>query len=310
VHEGSNGTVCCDPASINALTAAVLSGTSPVPLALRTEAPDRTAATLATLGVVEPIASFTTNHPSGQPRVSNIHRMADIVQGAIIGPDETFSVNDYVGPRTAANGFVPAPIIGENGYFTDELGGGVSQFATTLFNAAFFGGLDIPAYQAHGIYISRYPYGREATLDYGNIDLKIHNNTDYGVLIWPTYTDSSVTVTLYSTSSIDAEQADQTAEPYSTVCTLVTTVRKRTYLATGNVELDKFYATYTPDEGVECDGTKLTNPNDPEPPPTTSSSAPPDADSSTTTAAPPDTAPPATPAPAAEEPPTTTSAPP
>ena len=169
--------------------------------------------------------------------MQNIHRIADIVSGAIIGPDETFSVNDYVGPRTAANGFVPAPIIGENGYFTDELGGGVSQFATTLFNAAFFAGLEITEYQPHGIYISRYPYGREATLDYGNIDLEIHNNTPYGVLIWPTYGESSITVTLYSTHSIDAEQSDQTSEPYSAVCTRVTTTRKRTYMDSGKVEL-------------------------------------------------------------------------
>ena len=310
VEEGRNGTVCCDPASIGGLAAALLTGQTPVPLALKTEAPDWTADSVSKLGIIEPVASFTTNHAAGQARVQNIHRIADIVSGAIIGPDETFSVNDYVGPRTAANGFVPAPIIGENGYFTDELGGGVSQFATTLFNAAFFAGLEITEYQPHGIYISRYPYGREATLDYGNIDLEIHNNTPYGVLIWPSYGESSITVTLYSTHSIDAEQSDQTSEPYSAVCTRVTTTRKRTYVDSGKVELDKFYATYTPDEGVECDGTKLTNPNEPEPPATTPSTAAPD--SSTTAApAPPDSAPADSTAPqpsaAAAEPPSTTS---
>jgi hypothetical protein len=225
--------------------------------------------------------------------------MADIVQGAIIQPGDTFSVNDYVGRRTVANGFVSAPIIGENGYFTDDIGGGVSQFATTLFNAAFFAGLEIPAYQAHGIYISRYPYGREATLDYGNIDLQIRNNTPYGVLIWPTYTDSSITVALYSTRYIEAGQSDQTTQPYGAVCTQVTTVRQRTWLTTGEVKYDNFYATYTPDEGVECDGTQLTNPNAPE---TTTTAADPNATS--TSAAP------GAPAPSAgPSPPTTAAAP-
>jgi vancomycin resistance protein YoaR len=284
VEEGSDGTVCCDAGSVAGISAA-LNGTAtpPVPLQLRPEPPKRTAASLSQLGVKEKVAEFTTRHPAGAPRVTNIHRIADIVQGAVIEPGDTFSVNDYVGRRTVANGFVPAPIIGENGYFTEDVGGGVSQFATTLFNAAFFAGLEIPAYQAHGIYISRYPYGREATLDYGNIDLRIRNNTPYGMLIWPTYTDSSITVSLYSTRYIEAGQSDQKAEPYGAVCTRVTTTRQRTWLTTGEVKYDQFYATYTPEEGVECDGSRLTNPNAPET--TTTSSAPsPDGTAAPTTA--------------------------
>ena len=54
----------------------------------------------------------------------------------------------------------------------EAVGGGISQFATTLFNAAFFAGLDIPEYQSHSIYITRYPYGREATLSYPAPDLE------------------------------------------------------------------------------------------------------------------------------------------
>ena len=79
----------------------------------------------------------------------------------------------------------------ENGVLVDTVGGGISQFATTTFNAAFFGGLDLVEYQSHSIYISRYPYGREATLSFPKPDLVIGNNTPYGVLIWPTYTGTS-----------------------------------------------------------------------------------------------------------------------
>ena len=87
----------------------------------------------------------------------------------------------------------------EDGHFTEDIGGGISQFATTLFNAAFYAGLEIPEYQAHTIYISRYPYGREATMSYPKPDLKIKNTSPHGVLIWTEYTRTTITVSLWST---------------------------------------------------------------------------------------------------------------
>ena len=138
-----------------------------------------------------------------------------------------------------------------------SVGGGVSQFSTTLFNAAFFAGLEIDEYMAHGLYISRYPYGREATLSYPSPDLKIRNNTPYGVLIWPTYTDTSVTVSLFSTKYITAVQSSQNETQYGAVCTAVTTYRTRTWVGTGKTAVDSFYALYGPAEGVQCDGTTI-----------------------------------------------------
>ena len=105
-----------------------------------------------------------------------------MTRGVLIAPGETFSANGFVGKRTKEKGFASAPVI-ENGKFSEDYGGGVSQWATTTFNAAFFAGLDIPDHKAHSIYISRYPYGREATLAYPSVDLKIHNNTPYGVVM-------------------------------------------------------------------------------------------------------------------------------
>ena len=162
------------------------------------------------------IGSFTTNHPAGEPRVTNIHRMADIVEGAIIAPGGTFSLNGWVGERTLEKGFVEAPVIDAEYKFSKDVGGGVSQFSTTLFNAAFFAGLDIPTYGMHGIYIARYPYGREATLDFPSLDLKVSNPTPYGVLIWPTYSASSITVTLYSTRTVEGAQTNQTTSEIPT----------------------------------------------------------------------------------------------
>ena len=193
-----------------------------------------------TLGVKQVVGEFTTHHPAGQPRVNNIHKIADTVRGVFIAPGDTFSVNGYVGKRTAEKGYVVAPVI-EDGELSTDVGGGVSQFGTTLFNAAFFGGLDIPQYKAHSEYISRYPYGREATLAYPSVDLKIHNNTPYGVVIWPTYTGSSLTVQLYSTPFATGAQ---TAQSQSSGCGKVTTERTRTFVD-GHTDKQDYYANYT-----------------------------------------------------------------
>ena len=151
--------------------------------------------------------------------MQNIHRIADLVRGQVILPNSRLSINTLVGRRTTARGFVNAPVI-EDGKFAEDIGGGVSQFATTLFNAAFLAGLNIPSYQSHSIYISRYPYGREATLNYPQPDLIIENKTPYGVLVWPTYTSTTIAVTLYSTKYSPGVQVGQ-GQSKSGVCTLV-----------------------------------------------------------------------------------------
>ncbi len=142
------------------------------------------------------IGTFTTYHRCCQNRVRNIQRMADIVRGAVLRPGEEFSINDHVGKRTIAKGFVADGVI-FNGEIRDEVGGGVSQFATTMYNASFFAGIEILQWQAHSLYISRYPLGREATLNYGTIDLRIANDTSNGIYIHTSYTGESITVSLF-----------------------------------------------------------------------------------------------------------------
>jgi len=250
---GVAGTTCCAPVAperiLQALTAADRSKPS-ADLPLRVAEPERTVDDARAMGIVEQVGSFTTNHPANQPRVANIHRIADLVQGTIIEPGKRLSVNTLVGRRTTAAGFVPAGVIYE-GAFTEDVGGGVSQFATTLFNAAFFAGLDIPEYQSHSIWISRYPRGREATLSYPKPDLVIENTTPHAVLIWNTYNATSITVTLYSTRTVVAEQTGQSEAPVG-ACTRVTTERTRRWLADNRTKVDRFRATYRPEEGVAC----------------------------------------------------------
>ncbi len=253
VTPAANGTGCCAPEAAQVVERALLNrspGSQPVPLPLRTITPKRDEQAARALGIKEQIGTFTTNHAAGQPRVANIHLIAEMVRGQVIEPGGTFSVNGFVGPRTRAKGFVEAPIIDGEGKFSEDVGGGVSQFATTMFNAAFFAGLDIPSYGMHGLYIDRYPYGREATLDFPSLDLRLRNNTPHGVLIWTSFTDTSITVTLYSTKTVSGEQTGQTKAERGG-CTAVTTERTRTY-TDGRTAVDRFSALYAPAEGVKC----------------------------------------------------------
>jgi vancomycin resistance protein YoaR len=236
---GHDAEVCCAPEAPQKIVDALLAGTTKIELPTRTMTAAEGVEWAKGLGVKQVVGEFTTRHPAGQPRVKNIHTIADATRGVLIAPGDTFSVNQFIGKRTPDKGYVPAPVI-ENGEHKEDYGGGISQYATTLFNAAFFAGLDIPAYKAHSEYISRYPFGREATLAYPSVDLKIKNNTPYGVVIWPTYTDSSITVQLWSTQYARGEQ---TAQSPTSGCGKVTTERTRTFVD-GRVDKQKFYANY------------------------------------------------------------------
>ena len=135
-----------------------------------------------TLRIREQVSAFTTYFPYADYRNTNIGRAAELVDGTILKPGETFSLNDTVGERTRANGFTEGFII-EDGVFKEDLGGGVSQMATTTFNAMFFAGLEDVEHKTHSFYIDRYPVGREATVAWGSVDLRFRNDTPYGVLI-------------------------------------------------------------------------------------------------------------------------------
>ena len=148
------------------------------------------------LGIRGLVSSFTTRHPCCEKRVANIHRIADIMNGRVVRPGETVSVNAIVGPRTAKNGFVPAPTI-EEGEMVDSIGGGISQFATTLFNALFHGGYEIVERQPHTYWFPRYPMGHEATLSWPKPDIIFKNDTAAGMAFVTSYTSTSITVKIY-----------------------------------------------------------------------------------------------------------------
>jgi len=169
--------------------------TAPLPFARGVD-PEFTTEDAEALGILGKVSEFTTFHACCQPRVTNIQRMADLVDGIIVLPGEEFSLNEHVGLRTEENGFVEAPMI-LRGEFVPSVGGGVSQFATTLFNAIFFGGYEDIYHQPHSYYFGRYPEGREATVSFPNPELIFRNDTAAAVLIRTEYTDDSITVKFF-----------------------------------------------------------------------------------------------------------------
>jgi hypothetical protein len=128
--------------------------------------------------------------------VTTLHLIADIVDGVIVPPGEQFSVNEHVGERTADRGFLPAGTIVQ-GKLIDTVGGGVSQFATTFYNAIYFGGYEDVVHQPHSYYFSRYPEGHEATISWPAPNLIFRNDSASGILIKTEYTDTSITVKFY-----------------------------------------------------------------------------------------------------------------
>ena len=254
LQPGHDGRTCCEAGAGDAILQALRAHQTAVTVGLVVQHPSLTTEQARQLGIVEEVGQPdmfgpTTHHACCESRVVNIHKIADIVRGHVILPGETFSVNGFVGQRTKERGFVDAPVI-YNATHDHDIGGGVSQFATTMFNAAFFAGLDLTEYQSHSLEISRYPRGREATISWPAPDLKITNSTPYGVLLWPTYDDTSLTVHLYSTHFVDVA-AQPTSDAKAGQCTRVTTPRLRTYLD-GHTAEDKVYALYQPADGVRC----------------------------------------------------------
>jgi vancomycin resistance protein YoaR len=222
------------------------------------------------LGIVGVIGEFSTGGfapDSGQ----NIRRAAQVISGTIVRPGETFSLNGATEPRDAAHGYVEAGIISD-GHASRGIGGGVSQLATTLFNAAYFAGMTDVAHKTHSFYISRYPPGREATVFEGAIDLRFRNDSSTGVLIQTAWTPASLTVRLYGTKHYDVTsttgprtkptEPTEVKIPDGQPCKpslgapgfTVTDTRTLRDVKTGQVKTERRTTRYNPSPIVTCGG--------------------------------------------------------
>ena len=224
---------------------------------------------LQALGSPEIIGEFSTGGFAPDSGL-NIRRAAELVNGTVVAPGETFSLDAVTGPRTAANGYVEAGVI-DNGRASRGIAGGASQVSTTLYNAAYFAGMTLIEHKAHSFYISRYPAGREATIATGAIDNKFRNDNPTPILIRTRWTPTSVTVQIYGQRQFEVTgefgprtnptQPNEVTIPAGEECHpsngapgfTITDTRTLRNVDTGEVRRETITTKYNPSPRVVCE---------------------------------------------------------
>jgi vancomycin resistance protein YoaR len=260
-------------------------------LVASTQQADRTTKDAQNMHIQGLVSSYQTFYGGDPNRIHNVQLVAHLIDGHAIAPGSTFSFNQATGARTAAKGFKEAPVI-INGELQTGLGGGVCQVSTTVFNAGYEAGLPITARTNHALYISHYPQGRDATVNYPDVDLKFVNDTGHWLLLRTWVGRSSLAVALYGTPvhrrvvsdvaplvetdpppvrevpNADLVQGERVVED-SGEPSRTTNVRRRVYSADGKLLGDTvFYSSYRSEPEIVEVGTKpKPRPPKPKPPP-------------------------------------------
>jgi vancomycin resistance protein YoaR len=261
------------------LAAALSTGRRTARVVVASQPPHRTTAQARAMGIATRVGRYETIYGGEPNRIHNVQLVARLIDGKLIAPGATFSFNRATGERTAAKGFREAPVI-INGEVTTGLGGGVCQVSTTVFNAAYEAGLKITTRTNHALYISHYPQGRDATVDYPDVDLRFVNDTPHWLLLRTFVGSSSLVVDLYGvplhrrvvtetrplvetgappTKSIPDPTLYQgvTVVQESGEPSRSTSVRRRVYTASGRLLYDNtWYSSYRGEDRVVRVGTK------------------------------------------------------
>jgi vancomycin resistance protein YoaR len=241
--------------------------------------PTRTTAEAKAMGITGLVGGYTTIYGGIANRIHNVQLVSRLIDDTLIPPGSQFSFNRTTGERTPEKGFLEAPVI-INGELQTGLGGGVCQVSTTVFNAAYEAGLPIDTRTNHALYISHYPQGRDATVNYPDIDLKFRNDTKKWLLLRTFVGSSSLTVNLYGTPTgrrVESEtgplvvtgpvpvkrMSDAALEKGKTVIDQVgspsrsTSVRRKVFSPSGKLMYDAtWYSSYRGDYQVVRVGTK------------------------------------------------------
>jgi vancomycin resistance protein YoaR len=272
------------------LMAALLSTTSrKADLAVSTAQPERTTRDARAMGITGLVGAYETFYGGVANRIHNVQLVSHLIDNHFIAPDEEFSFNATTGERSEDKGFREAPVI-INGELKTGLGGGVCQVSTTTFNAAYEAGLPITDRTNHALYISHYPQGRDATVNYPDTDLKFVNDTGHWLWLRTFVSSSSLTVALYGAPqnrkvvsqvaplvvtgepptkrvpdpnlTVGATALEESGSPSRS-----TSVRRRVFSSSGKLLYDHtWYSAYSAEPRVIHYGTKP-KPKPPPPPP-------------------------------------------
>jgi vancomycin resistance protein YoaR len=178
-------------------------------LELVRSAPELSTKKALAMGIDTRMAGYRTYYSGTTDRITNLQLGVRALDDTLVPPGGTFSLNDVIGERTVERGFRPAPVIIGNEY-AEEVGGGTSQVATTVFNAAWEAGLQITERHPHSLYISRYQLGRDATVYWPALDLKFLNDTKNWVLVKGYAESDAIYVVIYGG---ERRRVDSSATP-------------------------------------------------------------------------------------------------
>ena len=169
-------------------------------------------------GITQVVGEYATPFYYDPVRTQNLTAGTAAINGTVVMPGETFSLTEALGPVDAEHGFAAAGVY-TNGVHSNAMGGGLSQVATTVFNAGFEAGMDDVEHHPHSVWFTRYPAGREATLWTGVLDVKWTNSTPYAVLVNAWVSDGEVHVRLWSTHYYDVSISSSEHTAYRPVRT-------------------------------------------------------------------------------------------
>lgn len=216
----------------------------------------------------EVVSSFDTGLTAERVRTQNLRVAAEDVQGVVVQPGESFDLTEVLSPITEERGYQPAHVI-VNGILTNGMGGGLSQMATTVYNAGYFAGYEILDHRPHSVWLTRYPAGRESTIYTGSINVEMRNNTPYAAVFNSYISGGRLHVDIWSTKHFDVNtsaspktniQEPGVKEVSSPNCEAkgpgqpgFTITNTRTVLLDGEeVDQTSHTWTYKPDDAVRC----------------------------------------------------------
>lgn len=168
-------------------------------IVVKEEDPKVTAEDLGKMGTL--LSAFTTDY-GGSPsnRKANVALAAAKINGLLLGPGETFSYNNTVGPREVEFGWKMAHQY-QDGLVVDGIGGGVCQVSTTLYNAVLLADLKVVSRSNHSMPVAYVRPGRDATVSYDSTDFKFQNNTDGPIFVGAKANGETLTFRIYGTKA-------------------------------------------------------------------------------------------------------------
>ena len=168
-----------------------------IPIPINEVSPSVTKSELEKLKMMGLRSSYTTHFdPNQKERTNNIKLAAQAIDGTVLKPNEVFSFNQTVGPRTAEAGYQVAMII-EGHEFVPGLGGGICQVSSTLYNAVQLASLSVSERSRHSLAVAYVPPDQDATVAYPSLDFKFINNSGGYLLIRSIIRDDTLTFNLY-----------------------------------------------------------------------------------------------------------------